>query len=357
MEIKNLSLENFRNFEKAEFEFAPGMTLILGPNTTGKTTILEAIFLLSTTNSFRAMVVAQMIKYDQEIARISGVISNKKIGSQKTQKRTENTELEVVLTPGEVNRQKAPKRKFSINGVSKRRNNFVGKLLTVIFRPEDIKIITGSPAKRREFLDNVLVQINWEYGRSLGTYQKVLKSRNKILEGIRNGVSKKSDLYFWNKSLTKNGEIVFRARSEFIDFVNQLWPAGLRLSYQQSRFLFEKNIEKEIILGMTLTGPHRDEFIVEKQKRDLSLFGSRSEQRLAVLNLKLAELEFIQKNLSAGRQGEQPVLLLDDVFSELDEEFREKVLGIINRQQTIMTTAEPELIKKEFLDEMKVINL
>lgn len=342
MEIKKLFLENFRNFEKAEFEFGPEMSLILGPNTSGKTSILEAISLLSTANSFRAEKIEEMIRWDKEIARIKA-----KGRRQKTK-----LDLEIVLTPGEIQKKKVSKRKFFINGVVKKKRDFVGNLLSVLFRPEDIRIITGSPARRREFFDNILVQANWEYSRSLGAYQRALKQRNKILEGIRDGVSQKSDLFFWSQSLDRNGEIIFRAREEFVDFVNNFWPEGLRLAYRQSRFIFEKNLEKEIALGMTLTGPHRDDFLVKKQKRDLSLFGSRSEQRLAVLNLKLAELEFIQREME-----EKPVLLLDDIFSELDEKFREKVLGIVSRQQTIITTAEPELIKKEFLDKMKKIEL
>jgi DNA replication and repair protein RecF len=341
MEIRSLSLENFRCFEKAEFGFTPEITLLLGPNTSGKTTILEAISLLSTTKSFRAEKIEEMIKWQSSIANVRCQIKN---GDKK--------KLEVILTPGEIQGKKAPKRKFFINGVAKRRNNFVGYLLTVLFRPEDIRIITGSPTRRRDFLDDVLVQINWEYSRSLGAYQKGLRQRNKVLEGIREEKAEESDLLFWNQSLAKNEETIFRAREGFVSFVNQFWPEGLRLLYHPNRFVPGKNLEKEVALGMTLTGPHRDDLRIEKQKRDLALFGSRSEQRLAVLNLKLAELEFIQRE-----QDEQPVLLLDDIFSELDEKFREKVLVIISRQQAIMTTAEPELIKKEFLDRMKVVKL
>lgn len=334
MEIKALSLENFRNFEKGEFEFGQGSALILGPNTSGKTSILEAVRLLSTGDSFRAERVSEMIRFGSEIARIK------------------NENLEVVLTKGEIQGKKTPKRKFLVNGVEKKKRDFVGHLLTVIFRPEDIRVITGSPTRRREFFNLVLSQTNWEYRRALSAYQRALRQRNKILEGMREGKAKKSDLFFWNQSLSKNGEVINKSREEFVSFVNRFWPEGLRFFYRRSRFVPDKNLEKEIARGITSTGPHRDDFWVKKNEKNLALFGSRSEQRLAVLDLKLAELEFIREEMK-----EKPVLLLDDIFSELDKDFRQKIFQIILGQQTIVTTAEPRLIKKEFLDKMKKIEL
>jgi len=342
MEIKKLALENFRQFKTMEFEFSSGTSLILGSNTSGKTTLLEAIYLLSTTGSFRAERIKEMIKFNQEIARMKSLIT----ASQSLMI------LELILTPGEVQAKKVPKRKFFINGVEKKRKEFIANLMVVLFQPEDIRVVTGSPTKRRDFLDQILVQADWEYRRSLFAYQKALRSRNKLLEQIREDRAKKSDLYFWSSSLAKNSEIIFNARRELIDFINHLWPAGLRIFYQQSLFISEKNLDQEIKMGMSLSGPHRDDFYLEKNEKNLSAFGSRSEQRLAILNLKLAELQFLTE-----KAGEAPVLLLDDVFSELDEDFREKVLGIISRQQTIVTAAEPELIKKKFLSKMKVIQL
>jgi len=334
MEIKKLSLENFRCFEKVELEFGSKMNLILGPNASGKTTILEAIFLLAAGNSFRAEKIAELIYFGKEIARV------------KVDK------LEIVLTTGEVQKKKVPKKKFLINGAAKKKRDFIGQFLAVLFRPEDIRIITGSPSRRRRFFDQVLIQINWEYGRALNNYNKALKRRNKLLEAIQTRKAQKSDLFFWSQSLSENGELIIKGREELVGFINYFWPKGLRFIYQPNKFVFDQNLVREIEQGMTLTGPHRDDFSLEKKGKDLSLFGSRSEQRLAVLNLKLAELEFIEQKCR-----QRPILLLDDVFSELDEKFRVKVLAIINRQQTIMTTAEPELIKKEFLDKIKKISL
>ena len=327
-------MENFRCFEKAEFEFAQGMNLILGPNASGKTTILEAIFLLASGGSFRAEKITDLIYFGQEISRLKA------------------DKLLAVLTPGKVKKKKTPKKQFSINGVQKKKKDFIGQLLAVVFRPEDIRIITGSPSRRRRFFDQVLVQINWEYRRALNDYDKALKRRNKILEAVRERRAKKSDLFFWSQSLAQNGEMIINVREELVGFINHFWPQGLRFVYQPNQFILDQNLAKEIEQGITLSGPRRDDFQLEKNEKNLSNFGSRSEQRLAVLNLKLAELEFVEQE-----KKERPVLLLDDVFSELDKKFRAKVLAIISRQQTILTTAEPELIKKEFLDKMTKIKL
>jgi len=339
MEIKSLILENFRRFKKKELEFSLKTNLLLGRNKSGKTTILEAIFLLSTASSFRAEKIAEVIAWERSWAKIQGFLSDK-------------TKLEIIFTPGEFQGKKVPKKKLIVNDVEKKRRDFVGQLLSVLFRPEDIRIITGSPARRREFFDTILSQTTWEYSRSLSVYQKALRNRNKILERIREGTARKSDLYFWNQSLEKNGEVIFQARSDFVEFVNQFWPEGLRLFYQQNPFNSQKNLQKEIARGMTLSGPHRDDFSFEKNGRDLSAFGSRSEQRLVVLNLKLAELEYIKR-----KRKESPVFLLDDVFSELDRKTRAKVMAIIPQQQSLITVTELGLINEKFRDKMKIIEL
>ncbi len=330
-------MENFRCFEKAEFEFGSGMNLILGPNASGKTTILEAIYLLATADSFRAEKITDLIKFNAQHSMINAQLDD-------------NIKLRLFLTS---------KKHFWVNAVEKKKKDFVGQLLAVLFRPEDIRIVTGSPSRRRRFFDELLVQINWEYHRALRDYEKALKRRNKLLLAIREREAKKSDLFFWSQSLVQNGELLIKSRAELVGFINHFWPSGLRFVYQQNRFILDQNLTKEIEQGITLSGPHRDDFWLEKNGRNLAVFGSRSEQRLAVLNLKLAELEFIEQEsaraarLPAGR----PILLLDDIFSELDEKFRARVLATLGRQQTIMTTAEPGLVKKEFFEKMRKIRL
>ncbi len=346
MILTKLRLQNFRNYKKQEFEFSDKTTLVVGPNTSGKTNLLEGIYLLATGKSFRAGLEQEMIAYDQDLSRVKGRILNK-----------ERTDLEIILTRGEVLGEKVAKKKYQVNGVSKRAIDFVGKLLAVYFGPEDLDLVTNSPSLRRKYLDSVLSQVDREYSRSALSYEKGLRQRNKLLERIREEGASRSQLLFWNQLLIKNGEYITRKREEFIEFVNsQRFSAfSFQLEYDKSIISparLEDYAEEEVAAGATLVGPHRDDFSFKLQKRNLSAFGSRGEQRLAILWLKLCELEFITQAV-----GERPVLLLDDIFSELDKKHRKLVLEIIPQQQTIITTAEQEMVEKEYLKKIEMVKL
>lgn len=354
MLLKTISLQNFRSFDKKEFIFDEKTTIIVGPNTAGKTNILEAISLLSTGKSFRASVEAEMIRSDEDIARVKAKV----VSSE------EEEEVEIVVTRGELNGERVPRKKLMINGTSKRFYDFVGMLKTVLFGPWDVDLVTGSPSARRRFLDSVCSQVDREYRRSLLSYEKGVRQRNKLLQRIREGEAKpgtgrypakRSQLMFWDQLLIKNGEYLTHVREEFIDFVNMTEPLDseeLSLEYDRSTISPARIKEyeaEEVAAGATLVGPHRDDFGFRAQntvhstqeKRDLAIYGSRGEQRMIVLWLKLAELAFID-----GKSGARPVLLLDDVFSELDHKHREEVMKTIGRQQTIITTADPHTIEE-----------
>lgn len=357
MKIKSLKLQNFRSFDKKELTFSEETTIIVGPNTAGKTNILEAISLLSTGKSFRANIEAEMINSRQDIARVSAQCT-----ADSTQEEQET--LEVVVTRGELNGEKVPRKKLMINGASKRFYDFAGMLKTVLFGPWDVDLVTGSPSARRRFLDSVCSQVDREYRRSLLSYEKGVRQRNKLLQRIREGEAKpgtgrypakRSQLMFWDQLLIKNGEYLTHVREEFIDFVNMTEPLDseeLSLEYDRSTISPARIKEyeaEEVAAGATLVGPHRDDFGFRTQdkvhsaqgKRDLAIYGSRGEQRMIVLWLKLAELAFIE-----GKSGARPVLLLDDVFSELDHKHREEIMKTIGRQQTIITTADPHTIEE-----------
>jgi DNA replication and repair protein RecF len=389
--LQKLVLENFRNFPKREFSFSPQTTLILGPNTSGKTNILEAIFFLTTGHSFRAELEREMITYGEEIARIgcklieasSSFLRPKPIASGPLSQRDNmvgNPEsgikgflgkgsaslLEIVLTAGQVSGQPAPLKKYLLNGVAKRMVDFIGNLRSVLFWPEDLDLITDSPSLRRRYLDLALTQIDREYRRCLLSYEKGLRQRNRLLEGIRDHGAPKSQLAFWDQLLIKNGGIITNKRGEFIDFINsqnQL-SAGLNFSLTYDKSVISETrlaqyTTSEIEAGATLVGPHRDDFIFEILpqegngiRRDLSLYGSRGEQRLAILWLKLAELEYID-----SKTGQRPTLLLDDIFSELDHSHRAYVLKVIPNQQTIMSTTDLHLLEKRYLKNLKIVEL
>jgi len=356
--LKSVSLQSFRSFEKKNLIFSPRINLIIGPNRIGKTNALEAICLLATGKSFRAGREEEMVKKQKETARVIGEIG------QNPQQTPQGEVLSILLTAG----QGEIKKIYKLNGVDKKWRDFAGTLLVVLFRPEDINLVLGPPAVRRDYLDSVLSQIDWRYRTASLTYKKGLARRNKVLQALRRSQAQKSQLSFWSKLITKNGEVITQGRTRLIDFFNQFLLAQkdnhfsekkgkagrLRLVYKKNNLSLgrlENNLTKEINLGMTLIGPHRDdlEFQIRRKQlsakaqefkngRDLARYGSRGEQRMAVLQLKLAELEFISQE-----RDERPVLLLDDIFSELDEKNRSLVLQAINVCQVITTTSQPDL--------------
>jgi len=359
--IQSLSLQNFRNYQKQELEFASGVTLLVGPNASGKTNLLEAIYLLATGKSFRAGVEREMISYGKEIAWVRGKIKNEE-GTQA---------LEIILTPGQIGNERVAKKKFSINKVGKRMMDFVGHLRCVLFGPEDLEIIVDSPSTRRNYLDGVLEQVDREYRRASLSYQKGLRQRNKLLEQIREEGKPRSILFFWDKLLIENGEIITQKREEFLEFINQQPDYFEELNIQYDRSVIspqrlEKYADEEVTAGMTLVGPHRDDFdirIKEQEsgrvkERSLHTFGSRGEQRTAVFSLKLGELEYVaERSAFAEASVDRPVLLLDDIFSELDHERRKRLLEIIPKQQTIITTTDIHLVEPEYRKKVKKIDL
>jgi len=344
--IEKIWLKDFRNFDNQVFEFSSETTIIIGPNASGKTNILESINLLATGKSFKARKEQEMINHDSDVARVKG-------------KLPEDT-LEVMLTPGQITRgsitEKSPRKRLLVNNTGKQLRNFISHFQTVVFRPQDLDLITQSPSLRRKFLDNVLSLADREYYRSLLSYEKGLRRRNKVLQQIRDEGISRSSLHFWDRLIIKNGEYITKKRTELIKFINdfpQISEKKYLVEYDSST-ISEKRLERysfqETAAGTTLVGPHRDDILIKLNKRDLSSFGSRGEQRMGVLWLKLAELEYLKSTTET-----KPVLLLDDIFSELDQEHRSLINTVMDSQQTIITLAD-----KHFMEEfsgVEIINL
>jgi len=345
MVLKSLTLQNFRNYSQKEFSFSSGITLAVGPNAIGKTNLLEAIYLLASGKSFRAGLESEMIGYNQEIARVKGRVESE-----------EKKDLEIVLTKGEIGGEKTTRKKFLVNGIGRRMLDFAGNLRAVYFRPEDLDLVTDSPSLRRKYLDMVLGQVDREYLRNLFSYEKGLRQRNKLLERIRDEVASRSQLLFWDQLLIKAGNYLTDKRGEYLEFCNQQKsPLNYQIDYDKSIISparLEEYAVEEVAAASTLVGPHRDDFTFKLESRDLHAFGSRGEQRLGVLWLKLAELEFISE-----KTKERPILLLDDIFSELDKDHRKMVLKVIPKQQTIITTTDSFLIGEKYLGPMELLKL
>lgn len=353
MKVTQIKLQDFRNYTQKSVSFTSLCTIFVGPNTIGKTNLQEALFLLATGKSFRADQDSEMIREGAEIAHVKADVMLPK----STIKEEDLLKLEILLTRGEINGHKSLHKRFMINGVARRQIDFVGKLKCVLFWPDDLRLVTGSPSLRRQYLDFVLVQTDWEYRRSLISYERGLRQRNRLLEAIRDGKAGQNQLLFWDQLLIKAGNYISQKRSDYIDYINQTrtFFGKFRLEYDASvisEVRLQQYQEAQIAAATTLVGPHRDNFLFFEQKRDLAKFGSRGEQRLVTLWLKLAQLEY-----TSSVTGEKPLLLLDDIFSELDHKRREEIIDVVRQQQTILTTTEKDFVPQALLKEAEVIKL
>ncbi len=340
MELNQLSLAHFRNYDTKIIKFDNLTTILVGPNAIGKTSIVEAVHLLASGDSFRATKIEQMIEFDQELARVKG----------KVQANGDEVTLEVILTKGKVQGKKVQKRIFSINDTRRAKRKFVGQILTVVFRPEDMRLIEGSKRRRRDFMDIPLSLIDSEYLRAVNTYSKALTKRNRLLTQIREGLMPRKTLTFWTLTVLKHGRIIQKKRQEFLEFFKSVdFPVPFSVEYDSSLMTEErmkKYAQREIAAGHTLIGPHKDNLIVKlaveteasgEERRDIALYGSRGQQRMGVLWLKTCELAFLEHETQ-----EKPLLLLDDVLSELDDNHQQLVLDLLDGNQTIITTASFE---------------
>lgn len=350
MKLLQAGLQNFRSYTKTSFVFSPQTTIIIGPNTSGKTNLLEAVYLAAVGTSFRAEKDSDMIYWKEEIARV-------RLNTQGPGLKSDQNELEVVITTGLVSGQTAPGKRFFLNSIAKRFIDFAGNLKAVLFWPEDLELVVATPSLRRRYLDFVLTQVDREYRRSLFSYEKGIRQRNKLLERIRDGFANRNQLLFWDQLVIKTGNYLTTKRAELISFINAATrPFGdFSLKYDLS-VISESRLnhyaDAEIAAAVTLVGPHRDDFQFLEKERNLAKFGSRGEQRLAVLWLKLAELDFIEH-----ATHERSVLLLDDIFSELDHRHREEVMQIMPKQQTILTTTDVHFLPEKLLKDAKVVEL
>lgn len=349
MYLKRLILQNFRNYAKSEFEFDKE-TLIVGPNTAGKTNIIEAISLLATGKSLRTDKDVQMLKFGAEVGRVKGEVDGKT--------------LEIVLTSGEVGGERAPTKKYLINNVSKRRVDFAGNLFVVSFSPFDLEIIIGTPSIRRNFLDEVLEQIDFDYRVSLTEYVKGIRQRNSLLELTRKtGQRDVKQFEYWDNLVIKHGNVVTAKRETLIANFNSRSKEifDFAIVYDKSIISYERLLEyqeEEFLAGVTLVGPHRDDVIFEmydeetRTAKNVKFFGSRGQQRLTVLQLKILQLLYFE-----DKRQESPVLLLDDIFSELDEAHINHVLQILSGRETVFTTTHMEFVPEQITSRMKVITL
>jgi len=335
MWLKKISLFNFRNFKEKLFNFNPFLTIIIGENARGKTNVLEAIFCLAKGKGFREQKESELINFDEDKAKIQGVFEEK----------DQQFIFQIIIekTNEGVNK------KYLIDQSKKRRFQFVWhSLKAVLFSPEQLEIINGSPEKRRDYFDKFLSEEDNEYKKKLNNYHQALRKRNKLLENFTHNSDFLENLSFWNQYLIDQSAYLVEKRKKYSQFLNKnqnLDEKVFFIDYQPS-LINEKNLKdvfnNEIRLKKTLIGPQKDNFLIfikNAKEKNIHLFGSRSEQRLALFWLKINEIRYFEEKFKT-----RPILLLDDLFSELDFKNRQLILKLIKNYQTILTTTEPEII-------------
>ncbi|HUQ84720.1 MAG TPA: DNA replication and repair protein RecF [Candidatus Limnocylindrales bacterium] len=346
MVLKSLNLRNFRSYTKSGFNFNKNITIIIGPNAVGKTNIIEAIYMLSTGKSFRTDKDKQILRIGQKVCNVKGVVED---------------ELEIIFSETSTG---FLQKKYMINGVSKKRSDFATKMPVVLFTPVDLDLVAGQPGVRRKFLDEVLTQVDPEYHQALILYGKALRQRNALLEQAQETGARDDKLFaYWDDLLIKNGQSISGKRAKLIEYINNRTKEifDFDMIYDQSviseeRLLQYKNAE--VGAGVTLVGPHRDDVMIKslnklsKTKEEVRYFGSRGQQRLVSLELKLAQIAIIKE-----RTANEPLLLLDDVFSELDSGNITHVLNLMNLYQTIATTTHEEFVGKHDLRNLEMLRL
>lgn len=332
MYIKEISLSDFRNIQETTVKLNKGINIFYGSNANGKTNFLESIYLCSTGRSHRTKNDKEMVRFGVSQAHVKLFLKNKST---------------IWRIDAHIHRN--DKKGIAINGIPlKKSSELFGTLYTVIFSPEDLQLIKDAPSRRRRFVDIELCQISKVYCHTLQQYMKVLKQRNNLLKEIQKNSSLKETLFAWDMQLAEYGKRIISFRKEFINNVSikaaarhkQISSGNEELSVvyvpsaEENDFeiKLQSTLERDIFMGSTSYGPHRDDISFFINGNDVRIYGSQGQQRTAAICAKLAEIDIIKENTDTS-----PVLLLDDVLSELDKTRQHMLMDCINDVQTIIT--------------------
>ncbi|MEN2766779.1 DNA replication/repair protein RecF [Ornithinibacillus xuwenensis] len=363
MHIEELKLKNYRNYQNLEIRFDDKVNVIIGENAQGKTNLMEAIYLLAFTKSHRTSKEKELIRWDEEYAKIEG----------RVKKRNQTIPLEFVIsTKG---------KKAKLNHLEQRRlSDYIGNLNVVMFAPEDLTLVKGPPQIRRRFIDMELGQIQPRYIYHLGQYQKVLKQRNHLLKQMqRDRTINRVMLGVLTEQLVEHASIILERRFAFLELLRK-WAKpihhGISHELEELEIVYSPTIEvlesttkekiesnyqekfkqieeKEIERGTSLIGPHRDDILFYVNGKDVQTYGSQGQQRTTALSIKLAEIDLIYNEV-----GEYPILLLDDVLSELDDFRQSHLLNTIQgKVQTFVSTTSVDGIHHETLEKAEIFRV
>ena len=347
MIVKSLELSNFRIYETLSLCFSKENNILYGDNAQGKTNVLEAIFLCATTKSHKGSKEKEMIRLGEEDSHIRMFVERDSITHR----------LDMHL-------KKNKPKGVAIDGIPiKKSAELFGIVNVVFFSPEDLSIIKDGPSERRRFIDMELCQLDRVYLHNLINYNKVLNQRNNLLKQIGFNKGLLDTIYVWNEQLVNYGTQIIKARSQFVQNINEIvvnlhqklsdGREHLYIAYEPNTSAdefatkLEKSLERDIALKVTNVGPQRDDLSFYVNDRDIRKFGSQGQQRTAALSLKLSEIELVKKIT-----GDKPVLLLDDVLSELDRNRQNQLLDSIADIQIILTcTGVEEFVTKRMKTE------
>lgn len=352
MIIKKLQLRHFRNYEALTVNFNKKINVFVGNNAQGKTNIIESIYALAITKSHRTHLDSNLIQKDCKCGKINGLI--------KREDQIEDSKLEILING------KGKKASINKNPV-KKISDYISYFNVIIFHPDDLDILKGAPSERRRFLNVEIGQLDNHYFVVLNNYNTILKNRNEYLKRATIDNYDKNYLDILTDQLINNAIKIYIYREKFITDINEAIKKvnsktkgleSIEIKYETSipfgnpeemkMSLLNKyhlGLQREIIMSQTMTGPHRDDFIFFVNGRNIKEFGSQGQQRMSVLCLKLAEIELFKK-----KKGEYPVLLLDDIFSELDGDKRHSIIKYLNKKMQIMiTTTDISDIEKSIL--------
>lgn len=340
MNVTKVILSNFRNYSHQEVEFCPDLNVIEGLNTAGKTNLMESVYVCGVGKSPRATKDKEMIMMGENQAHITLFV----------QKKHRSHRVDVHLAPNG--------KKIAVDGVNiTKMSELMGVVNVIYFAPDELKIVKADPSERRRFINISLCQQSKSYYNALSRYNRILENRNRLIKEANTVQDLEHVLPEWNIQLAEEGAKIIVARSHFLTAINQIADPIHRsiagpeedLSLVYSRAIQEdydaiynhllaelsNNYPKELSLRYTATGPHRDDFCIVSRNSDLRIYGSQGQQRTAALTLKLAEISYFEKNT-----GEKPILLLDDVLSELDVNRREALINATTGIQTLLTCTE-----------------
>jgi len=339
MYLTKIELKNFRNYEEQTVEFHKKVNIITGKNAQGKTNLLESLYIMSLGKSFRTNKDVDMIGFEKDFCRV------------KSTSIKEQRELEIEISIGKEGKT------AKINGLKTTKNiDLLENVYMVVFSPEDLKIVKDEPEKRRKFIDRELCQLKPMYYRNLGRYKKILQQRNSLLkqQDVNEDV-----IAVWDESLAEYGAKVIQERKRFIEKMNLIskeisksitnGKEALELSYEANiefkenyeeqkeyvKQVLSKNLKNDIFRRSTTVGPHKDDLKICVEGIDIRHFGSQGQQRTAALSLKLAEIQLIKEETKID-----PILLLDDVLSELDAERQNFLINSLKDVQLFITTTE-----------------